>query len=168
MSHVRIRRVTACTSCLAAVAVVATAPAASAPPTRFDLPAGTLRLSESMLAAGVRARLTFSVTLDRRVRSGRLALTLPRVWTQRASGGVAYASLPRSGRASSSRVQVTRVGRELSFAFTNARKPDAGRFEMRDNGIPAGTYRLAYRWREGGRTSKRGTAKVVFVVRRRG
>ena len=168
MVGVRIPRVTACTSCLATVAFAASAPAASAPPTRFDLPAGTLRLSDSMLAAGVRARLSFSVTLDRRVRAGRLALTLPRVWTQRASSGVAYASLPRSGRASSSRVQVTRAGREVSFAFTNARRADAGRFEMRDNGIAAGTYRLAYRWREGGRTSKRGIAKVVFVVRRRG
>jgi hypothetical protein len=168
MIGVHIGRVIGWAGCIASAAVVATAPAASAPPTRFDLPAGTLRLSESMLAAGIRARLSISVTLDRRVRSGRRALTLPRLWTQRAAGGVAYASLPRSGRASSSRVKVTRVGRELSFAFTNARKPDAGRFEMRDNGIPAGTYRLAYRWREGGRTTKRGTARVVFVVRRRG
>jgi hypothetical protein len=167
MVDVRTRHVIACASGLAALALAAGAPAASPPPTRFSLPAGTLRLSDATLAAGVRARLTFSVTLDRRVRQGRLALTLPRVWTQRAPGGVAYARLPRSGRTSSSRVKFTRVGRELSFAFTNARKPDAGHFDMRDNGIPAGTYRLAYRWREGGRTTKRGTATVVFVVRRR-
>ena len=161
-------RALACSGCLAILALAASAPAAAPLPTRFDLPAGALRLSDSTLAAGTRARLTVSVTLDRRVRRGRLALTLPRLWTQRAAGGVAYARLPRRGRASSSRVAVTRDGRELSFTFTNARGRDAGHYDVRDNGIPAGTYRLAYRWRENGRTTKRGTATVVFVVRRRG
>ena len=33
--------------------------------------------------AGSAARITFTVRLDRAVRSGRLALTLPRRWTQR-------------------------------------------------------------------------------------
>ena len=162
-------------TCVAALALAlalgpapaAQAPAASAPPTRFSLPAGALRLSDSSVAAGSRARVTFSVKLCRGVTRGRLALTLPRLWTQRAAGGIAYASLPRRGRASSARGTVTRDGRVVSFAFTSARKGDFGSFEVRDNGIPAGTYRLAYSWREGGRTTARGTARVVFAARPR-
>jgi hypothetical protein len=160
------RRLIACAACLV---VVGTAQAvAAAPPTRYDLPAGELRLSDASVAAGSAAKVTFTVRLDRAVRSGRLALTLPRRWTQRSGvSGVAFARLPARGRASSGRAKVTRSGREVSFAFTRARKGDSGSYEVRDVGIPAGTYRLPYRWREGGRTSKRGTARVVFEARTR-
>jgi hypothetical protein len=143
------------------------ATAAGAPPTRYDLPAGALRLSDSRVPAGTHATITFSVRLDRAA-SGRLALTLPLRWTQRAdTSDIAYARLGARGRASSSRTRVTRSGRVVSFAFTRARKGDSGSFDVRDNGIPAGTYRLAFSWREGGEVRRRGTARVVFYARPR-
>jgi hypothetical protein len=157
----------ACAACVTALALAGAARTASAPPTRFALPAGALRLSDSSLPAGSRARVTFSVTLDRRVTRGRLALTLPSLWTRRATSGIAYASLPRRGHGSSARSSVTRDGRVVRFAFTSARTRDSGSFDVRDNGIPAGTYRLAYSWLEGGRTTARGTARVVFAARSR-
>jgi hypothetical protein len=160
------RRVIACAACLA---VAGTAQAlAAAPPTRYDLPAGELRLSDSSVAAGSAAKVTFTVRLDRAVRSGRLALTLPLRWTQRSGvSGVAFARLPARGRASSARARVTRSGRVVRFAFTRARTGDSGSYDVRDVGIPAGTYRLAFSWREGGHTTKRGTARVVFATRTR-
>lgn len=146
----------------------AQASAVGAPPTRYALGAGELRLSDSSVPAASRARLSFTVRLDRGVRSGRLALTLPRRWTQRSSAsGVDYARLPTRGRASSSRTRVTRDGRVVRFAFTAARAGDAGSFAVRDNGIPAGTYRLAFNWREGSSVRRRGTARVVFAARPR-
>jgi hypothetical protein len=144
----------------------AAAPAtAAAPPTRYDLPAGELRVSDSSVPAGSSALIAFSVRLGRPVRSGRLTLTLPRRWTQRAGiSGMAYAKLPARGRGSSARTKVTRSGRVVTFAFTRARKDDSGRFDVRDVGVPAGSYRLPYSWREGGRVTGRGSARVVFTA----
>lgn len=106
--------------------------------------------------------------LDRAVRSGRLALTLPRLWTRRSGvSGIAFARLPARGRASSSRTRVTRSGRVVSYVFTGARARDSGTFDVRDVGIPAGTYRLPFSWREGGATRARGTARVAVVARPR-
>jgi hypothetical protein len=156
-----------CAAC-AALAAGAQAIAAAAPPTRYALGAGELRLSDSRVPAGSRARLTFTVRLVRAVRSGRLTLTLPRRWTQRASpGGLAYAQLPARGRASSRRTRVTRHRRVVRFAFTAARDGDSGSFAVRDNGIPAGSYRLAFSWRVGATVRRRGTARVVFAARPR-
>ena len=156
-------------STAAASAARVSVAAAGAQPTRFDLPAGELRLSRSRVVAGSAARITFTVRLDRTVRSGRLALTLPRRWTQRSGvSGIAFARLPRRGRGSSGRTKVTRSGRVVSFAFTRGRDRDSGSYEVRDNGLPAGTYRLPYSWREGGRTTARGTARVVVATRPRG
>lgn len=150
-----------------AVAIVAQASAAT-PPTRYKLPAGELRLSDSSVLAGSAAPITFSVRLERAVSRGSLALTLPRRWTQRSGvSGVAYAKLPVRGHGSSSRVKVARAGRVVTFAFTRARRGDSGSWEMRDVGVPAGTYRLPYRWREGTRAGARGTATVVFGTRTR-
>jgi hypothetical protein len=164
---VRARQLTACAACLAAAYGAAPATAA-APPTRYDLPAGDLRLSDSSVAAGSAATLTFTVRLDRAVRSGRLALTLPRKWMQRSGvSGLRFTKLPARGRGSSSRVKVTRAGRVVSFAFTRGRRGDSGSYVARDSGLPAGTYRLPYNWREGTRTTARGTARVVFATRPR-
>lgn len=160
-------RLIACVAAAAALTLAARAPAAGAPPTRYALPAGALRVPDSSVLAGARARITFKVTLDRGVTRGRLALTLPSLWTRRASSGIAYASVPSRGRASSARGIVTRDGRVVRFAFTRAHSGDAGSFEVRDNGLPAGTYRLAFSWLEGGRVTDRGTARVVVAARRR-
>lgn len=147
---------------------VAASAAAAAPPTRYDLPAGVLALSDSDVAAASQATVTFTVRLDRAVVNGRLALTLPLRWTRRSGvSGVAYARLPARGRGSSSRTKVSRSGRVVSFAFTRARRGDSGRYDVRDVGIPAGTYMLPFHWREGGRVTKRGTARVVFRARSR-
>jgi hypothetical protein len=165
---VRSRHPIVAAGCVAALAWIGQAGAASAPPTRVALPAGVLRLSDSEVPAGSSARITFSVSLDRAVHDGRLALTLPRLWTQRSPvSGVAYAKLPARGRGSSARVTVSRAGPVVSFVFAVARKRDSGSFEVRDNGIPAGTYRLPVRWRDGGRLRARGTARVVFYARPR-
>ena len=158
----------AAAGCMAAAAWAAQAPAAGAPPTRYELPAGVLRLSDSRVPAGARERLTFSVLIDRAVTTGRLALTLPRLWTRRSQiSGVAYAKLPARGRASSARARVDRDGRVVSFRFTDARDGEAASFDVRDNGLPAGTYRLPYSWRENGSVRARGTARVVLSARRR-
>jgi hypothetical protein len=142
---------------------------AAAPPTRFALPSGALTLSDSELAAGARATVRFAVTLDRAVAGGRLTLTLPRLWTRRAPGGaIAYARLPAEGRATSARAAARRVGRVVTFSFSAARPGDAASFDVRDNGIPAGTYELPFRWRERGRAGRRGTARVRIVARSRG
>lgn len=146
----------------------APATAASAPPTRLDLPAGELRLSSSRVAVSTRARIRFTVKLDRAVSTGELTLTLPRLWARRSGvSAMAFARLPRKGRGSSARVKVTRADRVVTFRFTRGRKRDCGRFDVHDNGIPAGTYRLAYSWREGAGSRTRGSARVVFQARPR-
>ncbi len=161
------RRLIACAAAVA-TGVAAQVAFAAAPPTRFDLPAGELRLSDSSVPAGSGARVTFTVRLDRAVRSGRLALTLPLRWRQRSGvSGLRFTKLPVQGRATSSRTKVTRSLRVVSFAFTRGRSGDSGSYEVRDNGLPAGTYRLPYSWREGGRTTARGAARVVVATRPR-
>ena len=146
----------------------AQAPAAGTPPTRFELPAGVLALSDSNVPAGAGAKITFSVSLDRAVKVGRLALTLPRLWMRRSPvSGLRYAQLPARGRGSSGRAKATRASGVVSFGFIAARKRDAASFDVRDNGIPAGTYRLPFSWREGGKIQARGTARVVFYGRQR-
>jgi hypothetical protein len=165
---VRSRRAIACAIAVAAAAVAAQATAAGAPPTRYGFGAGVLRVSDSRVAAAAHETITFSVRLGRSVARGGLALTLPRRWTQRSAvSGIGYARLPARGRASSGRVRVARAGRVVTFAFTAARRGDTGSFDVRDVGIPAGSYRLAFAWREGGVVRRRGTARVEFTARLR-
>ncbi|MFP5364584.1 MAG: hypothetical protein ACLGI5_17845 [Thermoleophilia bacterium] len=156
---------------LAAVAAAASCQAAAGgtSPGTHLLPPGTLRVSDTRLQASNGERVTFSVTLTRRaVHEGRLELTLPASWTGRsAASGLRYATLPAKGSASSSRATVRRRRRVVRFTFTRARRGDAARYTVTDRGIPARTYALAYRWREGGSVRRRGTATVtVFAVPR--
>jgi hypothetical protein len=55
----------------------------------------------------------------------------------------------------------------VTFSFSRARSGDSGSYDVRDVGIPAGTYRLPYSWRTGGRVTARGTARIVFRARPR-
>ncbi len=165
--------------CLAVVAVAAVAPAAvgaaapgsaaTAPRTRFALGAGELRLSTARIEAGSRRRVEFTVELTRRaVADGSLALTVPSLWLARApGGGLAYADVPRSGEGSGRRATVHRDGRTVRFAFRRAERRDSARFTVTDNGLPAGTYRVPFRWREAGRPGSRGTARVIVGARTR-
>jgi len=134
--------------------------------TRFVLPAGALRLSTARLDAGAGQQVTFTVELTRRaVADGTLELTLPRVWLARApASGLAYATVPRGGDGSGRRAEVRREGRVVRFAFRRALRRDSARFTVTDNGIPASTYRVAFRWREAGRGGTRGTASVAVVA----
>ena len=164
----RARHVIVCAGCAAAAASTGQTAGAGTPPTRFALPAGVLRLSASELPAASSAKVTFSVRLERRVKAGKLALTLPRLWTQRSPvSGLAYAKLPKRGRASSRRARASRAARVVSFTFTAARHGDSASFDVRDNGIPAATYRLPFSWREGARVRTRGAARVVLYARPR-
>ena len=135
---------------------------------QFALPAGTLKLSEPELLASAGQRLELSVTLDRGVARGTLDLTLPRLWTGRArASGLPYARVPASGRATTPRARAKRDARVVSFAFDGGEAGDVARFTVTDVGIPAGTYRLPYRWREPGAASAGGTADVVVYARTR-
>ena len=135
------------------------------PSTRHELPAGVLRLSRSELLAAARQSLELSVTLDRDVASGTLELTLPRQWTARSAiSGLRHARLPSTGRGSSSHAAARRSERTVTFAFDGGRAGDVATFELDDAGIPAGTYKLPYRWREHGGASASGSAEVVFYA----
>jgi len=162
---------------LAVLAVAATLPAAitlapgagaaaTTTGTRFALPPGALRLSTARIDAGAGQRVTFTGDLTRRaVADGTLELTLPRLWLARSAvSGMPYARVPRGGEGSGRRAEVRREGRAVRFAFRRARRSDSARFTVTDNGLPAGTYRVSFRWRESGRAVARGTASVAVVA----
>ncbi len=161
----RARALIACGAGALAVATAAQALAATAP-RRYALPPGFLRVSDRELRAGTGEHVTFTVKLSRRaVRRGTLTLTLARPWTGRAAvSDLRYTRAPLRGRGSSRRVRVRRSARAVRFTFTRARRGDAGRYTVDDRGLPAGTYRLAYTWRERGRASRRGTATVRVLA----
>ncbi len=133
------------------------------PPSRHELPAGELRLSASELLATTRQKLTFTVTLDRAVRDGSLALSLPDSWLRRSGvSGLEYARVPAAGRGSGGRAD--RSGRVVTFDFGSGASGDSAEFSLTDNGIPPGTYELPYRWREAGRGGGSGVATVIFYA----
>ncbi len=138
---------------------------ADRPRTRAALPAGDVRLSASELLAAGRQRLELSAVLDRDVTEGTLEITLPRLWTTRATpSDLPYARVPETGTGSGTRADARRSGRVVTLAFTDARAGDAAEFALTDAGIPAGTYALAYRWRERGRSETKGALKAVFYA----
>lgn len=163
------RTVIAWTAVAATALGAAQALAADPAPRTYTLPPGALRLSDARLQASTGESVTFTVSLTRRaVERGSLELTLPSQWTGRSGvSGLAYARVPSTGSPSTGRAKVTRSGRVVRFAFSAARKGDAARFTVTDQGIPARTYSLPFVWRETGRATKRGAATVtVFVMPR--
>jgi|GEM_PF-1843379 len=133
------------------------------PRTSYALPAGVLRLSRSELLATAHMDLELSLTLERDVAAGTLEVTLPRQWIGRSGvSGLAYARVPSSGRASSDRAAARRSDRVVRLEFDGGRTGDAASFELKDNGIPGGTYRLPYRWRDDAGNSAAGTVTVIF------
>ena len=133
------------------------------PRTRHDLPAGELRLSRSELLAAAGMELELSLTLARDVAAGRLEVTLPRQWIGRSGvSDLPYARVPSSGRAVAGRATARRSDGVVALTFDGARKGDVASFTLTDNGIPAGTYRLPYRWSEGADGSASGQLTVIF------
>jgi subtilisin-like proprotein convertase family protein len=135
------------------------------PRMRYELPGGVLRLSAAELLAASAQTLELSVTLDREVAEGTLQLTLPREWIARSGvSGLPFARVPASGRGAGTRAAARRSDRVVTFDFAAARSGDAASFELKDRGIPAGTYRLPYRWRERNGTSASGSITAVFYA----
>lgn len=143
--------------------------AAGTSPKTYALPPGTLRVSDTRVQASSGEKVTFTVTLTHHaVANGSLELTLPSPWTGRSGvSGLAFATTPATGSASSSRARVRRTGRVVRFTFTAARRGDSARYTVSDRGLPARAYSLPFRWRENGTVRKTGTVKVtVFIAQR--
>ncbi|MEA2187712.1 MAG: hypothetical protein QOK16_2723 [Solirubrobacteraceae bacterium] len=138
-----------------------------APRSRYDLPAGVLRLTPSELLAANQQDLDFSVTLDRDVADGVLELTLPSRWVGRSGvSELRYGRVAETGRASGAGVEAGRGGRVVRFAFSGAVKGASGSLKVADEGIPAGRYELPYRWSEAGSAanSTEGKATAIFYA----
>ncbi len=137
----------------------------SPPRSRYDLPAGVLRLSRSELLAAHVQELELSVTLDRDVADGELELTLPARWVSRSGiSGLPFAKVPAGGRAGGSGARAARDGRTVRLAFDGASAGATATFSLTDAGLPAGEYELPYRWKEAGRAGATGTARVIFYA----
>jgi hypothetical protein len=134
---------------------------------RFDLPAGDLRVSPTqVLAARPGQRIRFTVTLDRRVPGATLHVTLPRRWTETLPGRVpAIRGTVLRSRAGG-RARLRRSGRDLALAFDDAADGASASFDVIDNGIPAGTWRLPFRWVDEatGRTTRARRAEIAFLA----
>jgi hypothetical protein len=138
-----------------------------APRSRYDLPAGALRLTPSELLAANQQDLDLSVTLDRDVADGVLELTLPSRWVGRSGvSELRYGRVAETGRASGAGVEAGRSGRVVRFAFSGAVKGASGSLKVADEGIPAGRYELPYRWSETGSAagSTEGKATAIFYA----
>jgi hypothetical protein len=139
------------------------------PPSRYALPAGVLRVTPSELLAGAHQNLDISVTLDRDVAEGVLELTLPSRWVSSSGvSGLPYARVPASGRGTAVGTGSRRSGRVVRFAFAAAGSGDSVRFELTDEGLPAGSYELPYRWSEAGRPQgpQRSATVVLYAPSR--
>jgi hypothetical protein len=136
----------------------------SKPHTRYGLPAGALKVSPAeLVAARAGQHLRFSVVLDRRIRGATLTVVLPRRWLQRpASPLPAVRDLRLRRRAE--RTRLSRRDRTVALELRGG-DGDVASFDIEDVGIPAGTYRLPFRWRDSsGRTRKAGVARVIFYA----
>jgi hypothetical protein len=135
------------------------------PPTRFAIPGAVLRVLPSYFDAGANTTFTFTVTqTSRRIRRGTLSITLPAAWRQRAqAGGPTRAAIPLTGRGSSSRVKVRRIGRVVRFSFTNGRRNDSGRYTMTDRDLAPATYPARFDWRVDGYRAAYGSLSVLVL-----
>jgi hypothetical protein len=139
---------------------------ADPPASRYDLPAGVLRVTPSELLAAAHEDLDVSVTLERDVADGVLELTLPSRWVGRSGvSDLPYASVPEAAAGSAAGAQVRRSGRVVRFAFTGAGTGDVASLNVTDEGLPAGSYELPYRWSEAGEADEpQRTARVVLYA----
>jgi hypothetical protein len=134
------------------------------PRSQFRLPAGVLKTTSERLAAA-RQTVRFSVDLSEPVGAAKLLVRLPRLWLERSSAGIPFARVPGSRDLAGPRARLRRDGRTVAIHFTRARTSDTPAFAVQDVGIPAGTYKLPYDWRDArGRTLASGEASVVFYA----
>ena len=135
------------------------------PPGIFRLPGATLTVDPTQVLVNTRGKVTFSVALTRRLDRGRLELTLPAGWLERApADGRTRARVPAQGRPSSRRVRVRRTARVVRFSFTNGRRGDTGRYTATDRSLAPGTYRVRFVLRgEEGYQVADGLASVVVL-----
>lgn len=135
------------------------------PPTRYAMPGAVLRVLPSHFGAGTNTKFTFSVTqTSRRVRRGTLSIMLPAAWRERAQeGGPTRAAIPLTGKGSSSRVKVRRVGSVVRFSFTNGRRNDSGRYTVTDRDLAPATYPARFVWRVDGFRAGYGSLSVLVL-----
>jgi hypothetical protein len=138
-----------------------------APPSRHALPGAELKVTPNQLLAGRPGqKIRFSVALRRRVPDATLTVTLPRRWLERPASGLAATRVPRLRSSAGGRARLRRRDRAVTLGFADAAADSSASFEVTDLGIPAGTYRLRFAWRDArGRTLRAGTAKVVIYAR---
>ncbi len=136
------------------------------PPQRFSLPEGTLKVTpSSLLAANPGSRIHFTVTLAETVPGATLRVRLPRRWLTVPASGIRAIRAPRLARPARRRARVRRSGRTVKLALERTAAGQTASFDIVDVGIPAGTYRLPFSWRdENGRRTRAGTATVRFYA----
>ena len=131
------------------------------PRTLYRLPAGELRVTSELLAAQSGQKIRFGVSLDRPARGGTLVVTLPARWFERYASRLPTVRGPRLAGPSAGAARVSRSGRTVSLTLEGAEAA----FEITDVGIPAGDYRLPFRWRDRlGRSSSAGAARISLYA----
>src|SRR4051794_5851899 len=134
------------------------------PRTRFALPDGKLNTTSTRLAAAGQT-VRVSVDLDRPVSAARLALRLPARWVARSRSGLPFAHVPGTRDLAGARARLRRDGRTLAVHFNHARAGDTATISIQDVGIPAGTYKLPYTWRDkAGKVLASGEVSVIFYA----
>jgi hypothetical protein len=126
------------------------------PTTRHQLPGGELRVSPSeLLASKPGQRITFDVSGPP---GSRLTIRLPARWVTTPASGIRRTRAPVTRRG-----RLRRDARTVELTLGGS----GGSFQIADKGIPAGTYRLPYKWRDASGRRASGRARVVIYARSR-
>jgi hypothetical protein len=141
----------------------------SRPPTRYALPDAQLTVTPSELLAGTPGQtIRFSLHVERRLPGATLDVTLPSRWLARPASGLPGIRAPLLTGRGAENTRLRRRDRVVALAFDSAGTGDVASFEVKDVGIPAGSYRLPFRWRDAdGRTRRAGSVSVVLYARTR-
>ena len=138
-----------------------------APPSRFALGDAALNVTPNeLLAASPGQKLRFSVELTSPVQGATFAVTLPRRWLERPASGLPATRPAGLLERASGRARLSRAGRTVELDLAPSPEGTTASFEVEDRGIPAGTYRLPFSWRDArGRAKRAGTAVVRVFAR---
>lgn len=118
------------------------------PPTRYGLPEAELRITPSILPAGLPGReIKFTVELDQAAPNASLFVTLPSEWVERSPiSGLRFAKPAELVDDSGGEADLARSGRTVELAFENAESRDRASFVVENIGMTAGTYHLPLTW----------------------